>query len=125
MNLKWFAPARLFLNFTCGFLFLASFAAAQNAAQDSADAPAAPNLAATQEAIEMRYRRFEATLQQLSEYLRKTDPTRAELLIRAIGKSKEGRIPEQLQHLTDLLKKDQLGDAVERQELVVAELQAL
>ena len=92
---------------------------------DSAEPAAAPNLAASQEAIEMRYRRFEGTLQQLSEYLRKTDPSRAELLVRAIGKSKEGRIPDQLQHLTELLKKDQLGDAVERQELVVAELQSL
>src|SRR5262249_49285929 len=87
--------------------------------------PAATNLAASQEAIEMRYRRFEGTLQQLSEYLRKTDPARAELLVRAIGKSKEGRIPEQMKHLTELLKKDQLGDAVERQELVVTDLQSL
>ncbi|WP_010587250.1 coiled-coil domain-containing protein [Schlesneria paludicola] len=92
-------------------------------ATDPAEAPT--NLAATQEAIEMKYRRFEGTLQQLSEYLRKTDPARAELLVRAIGRSKEGRIPEQMQSLTDLLKKDQLGDAVERQELVVAELQSL
>ncbi len=92
---------------------------------NSDDPTGAPNLAASQEAIEMRYRRFEGTLQQLSEYLRKSDPSRAELLVRAIGKSKEGRIPEQLQHLTELLKKDQLGDAVERQEFVVAELQTL
>lgn len=43
---------------------------------------AAPNLAASQEAIEMKYRRFEGTLMQLSEYLRKTDPARADLLLR-------------------------------------------
>lgn len=98
---------------------------AENPNPESGGQPAAPNLAASQEAIELRYRRFEGTLQQLSEYLRKTDPARAELLLRAVGKSKEGRIPEQLNHLTDLLKKDQLGDAVERQELVVAELQSL
>ena len=89
------------------------------------DPDAPPSLSATQEAIEMRYRRFEGTLEQLSDYLRKTDTTRAELLLRAIGKSKEGRITDQFKSLTELLKKDQLGDAVERQELVVAELQSL
>ena len=83
------------------------------------------DLASVQEALEMRYRRFERTLQQLSEYLRKTDPARADLLVRAIGKSKEGRIPEQLEYLTKLLKKDQLGDAVERQEALIAEMQAM
>jgi hypothetical protein len=97
---------------------------AKDPAPASETAPA-PSLAASQEAIEMRYRRFEGTLLQLSEYLRKTDPARAELLLRASGKSKEVRIPDQLQNLTELLKKDQLGDAVERQELVVAELQSL
>ena len=97
----------------------------QNAATAPVESAPAPNLAATQESIEMRYRRFEGTLLQLSEYLRKTDPGRAELLLRASGKSKESRIPEQFQKLTDLLKKDQLGDAVERQELVVAELQSI
>lgn len=111
------------------FLLIQTFSAAASdkpaepATETTEPAPA--NLAATQEVIEMRYRRFEGTLQQLSEYLRKTDPARAELLVRAIGKSKEGRIPEQMKHLTDLLKKDQLGDAVERQELVVTELQSL
>ena len=89
------------------------------------DPDAPPSLSATQEAIEMRYRRFEGTLEQLSDYLRKTDTTRAELLLRAIGKSKQGRITDQFKSLTELLKKDQLGDAVERQELVVAELQSL
>lgn len=93
--------------------------------ETAADPDAPPSLSATQEAIEMRYRRFEITLEQLSDYLRKTDATRSELLLRAIGKSKEGRITDQFKSLTELLKKDQLGDAVERQEMVVAELQSL
>lgn len=92
-------------------------------ATESAEADA--NLAASQEAIAMRYRRFEGALQQLSEYLRKTDPARAELLVRAIGKSKEGRVADQFQSLTDLLKKDQLGDAIEQQETLVAEMKTL
>lgn len=129
MLLKFAAPLRILLCMAgLVILPLPTIRAADETVPESsepAEPGAAPNLAATQEVIEMRYRRFEGTLQQLSEYLRKTDPGRAELLVRAIGKSKEGRIPEQLKHLTDLLKKDQLGDAVERQELVVAELQSL
>ena len=106
------------------FMGMQTLIAAEQEGATAQETPA-PSLSATQEAIEMRYRRFEGTLMQLSEYLRKTDPARAELLLRASGKSKEGRIPDQLQNLTDLLKRDQLGDAVERQELVVVELQSL
>jgi hypothetical protein len=82
-------------------------------------------LAETQEALALRYQRFEATLQQLQDTLRKTDPSRAELLIRAIGKSKEGRIPDQMQQLVKLLKNDQLGDAIERQTDLAKQLQGL
>ena len=88
-----------------------------------AEAPAP--LASSQEAIRARYLRFENTLQQLSEYLRKSDPQRADLLVRTIGKSKEGRIPDQLLALTDLLKKDQLGDAIEREEEVIKQMQVM
>ncbi len=88
-------------------------------------AEASVPLASTQEAIRGRYLRFEITLHQLSEYLRKTDPQRADLLVRTIGKSKEGRVPEQLQALTELLKNDQLGDAIERQEDVLKQMQAM
>ena len=124
-----FVPLRTIFGAIVCLLFMVVRATAvddpADPAPDLAQDAQGTNLAATQEAIEMRYRRFEGSLQQLSEYLRKTDPGRAELLVRAIGKSKEGRIPEQLQHLTNLLKKDQLGDAVERQEMIVAELQSL
>ena len=125
MLFRHLSPIRLFICTIGIFVFCVSAHAQPNAVTAPTDVPASPNLAATQEAIEMRYRRFEGTLLQLSEYLRKSDPSRAELLLRASGKSKEGRIPEQFQKLTDLLKKDQLGDAVERQELVVSDLQSL
>ena len=92
-------------------------------AAPAAEAPAP--LASSQEAIRARYLRFENTLQQLSEYLRKSDPQRADLLVRTIGKSKEGRIPDQLLALTDLLKKDQLGDAIEREEEVIKQMQVM
>ena len=109
------------------------FALAEQAASaQSTSAPgAAPvveasaPLASSQEVIRARYLRFENTLQQLSEYLRKSDPQRADLLVRTIGKSKEGRIPDQLQALTELLKNDQLGDAIEREEEVIKQMQVM
>ena len=101
-------------------------ASAQNAPAVAVPAVEAPApLAVSQEAIRARYLRFENTLQQLSEYLRKADPQRADLLVRAIGKSKEGRIPDQLGALTELLKNDQLGDAIEREEEVIKQMQVM
>jgi hypothetical protein len=85
-------------------------------------APAEP-LSSRQEALVLRYQRFETTLLQLAEYLRQTDPDRAELLVRALGKSKETRIPDQLQAIAKLLASDQLGDAVDSQDTVVAQMQ--
>ena len=107
--------------------FAGQAVAAENPpAKDAVPAAETPApLASSQEAIRARYLRFENTLQQLSEYLRKTDPQRADLLVRTIGKSKEGRIPDQLQALTDLLRKDQLGDAIEREEEVIKQMQAM
>lgn len=96
--------------------------------QEPAPAPSeaeARPLAADQEALTLRYQRFENTLLQLAEYLRKTDPTRADLLVRAIGRSKESRIPDQMQQLVQLLKQEQLGDAIEQQESVTQHMLAL
>ncbi len=84
--------------------------------------PTAESLPSRQEALALRYQRFEATLLQLAEYLRKTDPDRAELLVRAIGKSKEQRIQDQLGQLVELLKQQKLGDAIEGQETAVSEM---
>src|SRR5215471_5563941 len=57
----------------------------------SENAPASREgpLAADQEIISRRYKRFEDTLRKIAESLRKTDPDRADLLIRALGKSTE------------------------------------
>ncbi len=120
---RWF----LSLIAVAAMLFVAQASWAQTppagGATPVAEAPAP--LATSQEAIRARYLRFENTLQQLSEYLRKADPQRADLLVRAIGKSKEGRIPDQLGALTELLKNDQLGDAIEREEDVIKQMQAM
>lgn len=79
-------------------------------------------LSSRQESVALRYQRFENSLNQLAEHLRKTDPDRADLLFRAIGKSKEGRISDQLKQIVDLLKKDQLGDALEGQQSAVEQM---
>lgn len=96
------------------------------AGQEPADEPAPKEpLPTRQEAVSLRYQRFETTLLQLAEYLRKTDPDRAELLVRALGRSKEIRIPDQLVQLVELLKRDQLGDAIDGQETLVTQMQDL
>jgi hypothetical protein len=75
--------------------------------------------------LSRRYRQFEQTLLQMAEYLRKTEPERADLLIRAIGRSKEDRVGLQMEQIMDLLKSDQLGDAIGREEHLVSNLKGL
>ncbi|MGE5192117.1 MAG: hypothetical protein ACM3U2_06400 [Deltaproteobacteria bacterium] len=98
------------------------------AAPDKAAVGAAreESLATTQDVINRRYKRFEDTLYKIAESLRKTDPDRADLLLRAIGRSKEDRIAQQMNELAQLLKENkQLGDAIDRQGEVVTQLHAL
>src|SRR5580704_8437487 len=71
--------------------------------------------------LSRRYKQFERTLLQMAEYLRKTEPERADLLIRAIGKSKENRISQQMEAITQLLKKEQFGDAIGDQQHLVGD----
>jgi hypothetical protein len=75
--------------------------------------------------LSRRYKQFERTLLQMAEYLRKTEPERADLLIRAIGKSKEDRVALQMDQIMDLLKNEQLGDAIGREEHLVSNLKSL
>lgn len=84
-----------------------------------------PKLSSQQDAIALRYQRFTNTLLQLAEYLRKTDPARADLLIRAISKSNEQRIDDQMRQLVELLKRDQLGDAIDGQAELIPRLALL
>ena len=114
--------------FCVGVVALGQEAAPAQSSETVETTPSSENeqpLSARQEALVMRYRRFENSLLQLAEYLRRTDPARADLLVRAIGKSKENRIPEQMQQLVQLLERGQLGDAMERQEDVVARMISL
>ena len=89
-----------------------------------AEAPAS-GLDETESSLERRYQQFERTLLQMAEYLRKTEPERADLLIRAIGRSKETRISQQMDAITQLLKKEQFGDAIGDQQHLVADLKGL
>jgi hypothetical protein len=101
----------------------ASASAPDNSAQSaSREEP----LASGQDVISRRYKRFEDTLYKIAEALRRTDPDRADLLLRAIGKSKEDRISQQMADLVQILKENkQLGDAIERQGDVVSQLHSL
>ncbi len=82
-------------------------------------------LNSSQEALQRQYRRFEEGLYRIAESLRKTDPERADLLLRAIGKSKEERIVTQMNELSALLRDKKLGDAIEKQEDLIGNLQTI
>jgi hypothetical protein len=90
---------------------------------DAAEAP--PSLSTRQELLALRFQRFETTLLQLADYLRKTDPDRAELLIRALGKSKEARIHDQFSEVVGQLETGQLGDAIGGQESIAEQMRVL
>ncbi len=112
------------LHFSLLFVLLTSLAAAF---ADDAPPPNKPNLANDQDAIRARYKRFNLTLQQMAEILRKQDPERADLLFRALGKSQESRIDDQMTLIFGLLNKEQpqLGEAIERQGELVGQLKVL
>ena len=78
-----------------------------------------------QRSVAARYRQFDKTLLKMAEYLRRTDPDRAELLVRAIRMSREQRISDQMDSIVDLLESTQFGPAIERQDSVLSEMQAL
>ena len=84
------------------------------------------SLSGSQETLQRQYKRFEDGLYRIAEGLRKSDPERADLLLRAIGKSKEERIATQMNELSSLLRSNkQLGEAIERQEDLIANLQVI
>ena len=84
-------------------------------------------LSARQRAIFARYKRFHHTLVQMHQYMRKTDPDRADLLERAILRAGEGRIPQQLEQIVNLLDQRDVvfGEVIDRQEELTKHLNAL
>jgi len=105
-------------------------------AQVDAESPVAPadevateadserDLEEIQQSIFARYRRFSKTLTQLYGYMKETDPARAELLLRVIGKSNENRIDSQMEVLLELLSErtPQYAGIVERQDDLIESL---
>ena len=72
-----------------------------------------------------RYARFERMLTQMADILGRQDPERADLLRRAIGKGREGRIKEEIENVVGLIESGSIGNASEKQAEVIANLQAL
>ncbi|MCH9790752.1 MAG: hypothetical protein K0U82_08020, partial [Planctomycetes bacterium] len=56
-----------------------------------------------QEAISQQFKRFESTLHDLGEYMKKTDPARADLLFRAFGQSKQNQMTVEMQRILQML----------------------
>ncbi|QDU45389.1 hypothetical protein Mal52_38830 [Symmachiella dynata] len=100
-------------------------AASEPASDETTQNNAGSSLDSTQQAISRRYKRFEETLLKMAELMRKTDPERAELLRRVIGKSKEQFIAIRMDKLVELLEKESFGNAIEQQDELVLELTAL
>ncbi|MFK7822201.1 MAG: hypothetical protein AB8G99_26130 [Planctomycetaceae bacterium] len=78
-----------------------------------------------QEALSSRYGRFEKLLLQMAEYLGRTDPDRAELLMRALSRSREERISTRMNSIVQLLNDEDFDEALEGQEQLVGNLRQL
>ena len=96
---------------------------------DAAPAEAAPGeekepLSATQDLLARRYKRFVETLRKIAENIKKTDPERAELLNRAIGKSNKEGVTRRMEEIVRMLGDSQprLTDALDEQQEVVLNL---
>lgn len=94
-------------------------------AGENAAGAAEGNLDSRQENIARRFRQFEKTLLQMGEYMRKTEPERADLLFRARSRGQEVRVAQQMDQIIALLKKEQFGDAIERQAELVKHLREM
>src|SRR5690606_31660215 len=68
---------------------------------------------------------FERTLLTMAEYMRKTDPEKADLLVRALRRSSEDRVSDQMQSIVKLLESKQLGDAHTRQQELITQMRSL
>ena len=84
--------------------------------------PAPPSLEETERAVAAEFAQLEQTLMKMARYLRKTEPERADLLVRALERSRQERIEVRLGAVADLLRSDaaaglapNFGDAIEQQ----------
>lgn len=112
-----------------GLFLIVSASPLQLTAQDKNNTPAkpaeAPPLTTDQEAILLKYKRFAQVLQEMTEYLRTSEPDRAALLSQVSRKSNESQIVERMDRLIELIEKGKLGEAIEEEEDLVASLQMI
>ncbi|MEJ7595539.1 MAG: hypothetical protein WKF77_28835 [Planctomycetaceae bacterium] len=127
-------PFGLALNFIAMFVLLRTTVAQD--ARPITEAPATPpavsgenvtpkSLRDDQLAVSGRYSRFERMLTQMADILGRQDPERADLLRRAIGRGREGRIKEEIENVVALIESGEIGNASEKQAEVIESLQAL
>jgi hypothetical protein len=99
-----------------------------NATIDAKDAAAqnpADKLSAEQKRIAEKYKHIEDVILRMAELNSQTDPRRAALLKKAFEQSKENLIDVEFERIGELLSKDQLSRALENQEEVNKNLQAI
>lgn len=119
--------------FTAAVACLAALTlAVRLAAQEPPAKPAARTvpLSDEQAAIGVRFDRFEETLLKMARYLQKTEPARAELVLRALRRSKEERLAERMELVSGMLSKGDgrapaYADAIEEQDAILADLREL
>jgi len=117
------------------WIFIPAIVFAQTAPSPSpAVVPPARDLSATEQQIFRDYERFEKSLFDVGEQLRRKDPERAELLYRARSQSQEQNILAEMQTIAELLRtqnasgataEPQYGPAADRQKEVLVRMKAV
>jgi len=82
-------------------------------------------LSLEQKRIADQFKHLEGVLLKMAEHTAAVDPRRAALLRKAVEQSKEQSLDLYFERVTELLKQDRLGDAVENQTLLDQELRSL
>ena len=78
-----------------------------------------------QEEIKNKYKKFEAALLTMANYLQKTNPHKADLIRQALAKSQSERIENRMAKIVGMLNKEEFSDAVEAQGELVGRLQGI
>ncbi len=94
-------------------------------AEAETDAEDKTPLEQDQDILAQRFRQFEDNMQRMQRYLEKVQPEQAEILRRTYDRSKEQQVRQRMEVIVALLETRQFGNALERQEDVIAELKTL
>lgn len=90
------------------------------------EAPATEkSLSDEQLSVSGRYSRFERMLSQMADVIGRDDPERADLLRRAISRSREQRVGDRVDRIVTLLKDQEFGTAVDEQKAVTESLRII